>query len=82
MLSARRSVLIVFLGVVLLLRCYIVPLLVTCSTILWYSDCSASVPLFRRCFEVPCSGVPGSIVYLKIRTMVLKKKKQKKQLHF
>ena len=45
---------------------YVVPLLFSCSTIPWYSNCSASIRLYVppvfRCSVVPCSDVPGFIV--------------------
>ena len=75
MLSAqlcRRSVLIVFLDVVLLFRCSPGVLLFHFSVTFQlfrhrsvvppvFRSC-AIVPVFRHCSGVPCSGVPGFIV--------------------
>ena len=67
MLSAQCVVVLYWYYFLVLFCCYVVPLLISCSTIQWYSDCSASIrlyvpPVLRYsagvpCFVIPCSGV-------------------------
>ena len=58
MLSAQCVVVLYWYYFLVLFCCYVVPPLISCSTIPWYSDCYASIrlyvpPVFRQCSDVP-----------------------------
>ena len=58
LLSAQYNVVLHCQYFLVLFCCYVVPLLFSCSTIPWYSDCSASIqlyvpPVFRCSASIP-----------------------------